>query len=198
MIAENAFLRVVATLQIGETSKAQNVFHMSHVTGTSQSDEDVVEAAGEWCVDFYTTMQSAIVEDVSLEKVEVFVRESSEWQPVGVASPAWDGANVGERLPAGIAMLLKAYKERTGHTDKKYIAGLSDGQIEADNWGVATRGYGDDAIAYWVTEQTLTNAVKLIGIHYNTVTEGAKSYTGGSVGLIAAYQRRRKPGVGLT
>ena len=48
MIAQNTVMRVVVTLDLDGESKAQNVYHVRHETATSQEDDDVLDALGNW------------------------------------------------------------------------------------------------------------------------------------------------------
>lgn len=194
----NAILRVIPTLDLRGVSKAQNVFHLLHQTSSEQADEDVVDACGEWVVRFYTNFNGGLHEDVSLEKVEVYIRESGEWNPLGVCTPTWAATNTGDPCPSGIAMLLRMYKPRSGYSDKKFISGWVETEISGDQFQSAAITKGEDAVADWLADLTATNGVELQAIYFKAGPELAMTYSAGEVDTIASYQRRRKPGVGLT
>lgn len=197
-IAVNAVLRATVTLAIGTVSKAQNVYHFEHISGTSKTDEQVVTAIEDYMEALYDTVKAQMKSDVSLTKVECYELVTGAWEPFGVGLPVKVGINATERLPAGVAMLIHAYKPRTGHSDKKYLAGFCEDQISGDYWvaGAITNGghFGDA----WIPQYSGPDSVELLPISWNMITQVGRTYTGSEVGVTSSYQRRRKPGVGLT
>lgn len=194
----NAKLRAVVSFDLDNLSTAQNVFHFTHLSSVAQEDDDVVEAIGNWVGGFFNTLKAYMAPSATIEKVECYEHVSLDWEPIGVSSFSWAGTASGQRLPAGVALLLHAFKERTGFTDKKFIAGLTEDGLIGDGWSAAVLTAGGNAINYWKTQYTDPNGVVLLPVSYNDVTGVARVYTGGVVGTVVSYQRRRKPGVGLT
>lgn len=197
-VGEGVVLRIVATFDIDGASKAQNVFHAVQNTGTAQDDEDVVDAALNWIEDIFGTMTALTSDEVSLEKVEVYEDSVAGFLPVGSAAGTWAGTSANDRVPAGVAILLHAQKSRTNHTDKKYIAGTTEATIAGDTFTSTATTAAGLAAAEWIDTHTDANGVVLNPVSYNRNTKITKAYTGYSVSDVASYQRRRKPGVGLT
>jgi hypothetical protein len=191
-------LRGVATFQYGPNTKAQNVYHFIHTTGSAQADEDVVEAVGE-CVEYLMgALTAKLVDDISLVQVEVFERVSGEWEPVGIFDGTWAGTSGGDRAPAGLALMIELTKARTGHKDRKYIAGVPDAGAVGDTYDAATLAACDVFVTRIQEEFEGTAGAKVKPCYFNRDTEVTAYYTGGQGAPTVSYQRRRKPGVGLT
>lgn len=197
-VADNAILRIVATFDILGTTKAQCVFHAKHTTGSAQSDSDVIDASLEWIEDIWGAMEDIISDDCALEGVEVYEYAHPDIEPIGESAATFVGIANDANVPSGLCMMLEAYKERTGYADRKYISGLTVGSLLADQWQSASLAFGAAAVAVWIGEFTAANSVKLTGCYLNRTTGATAFYTGGGVASKVAYQRRRKPGVGLT
>lgn len=197
-VADNAILRVVSTCSILGTTKTQNVFHARHTTGSAQDDSDVIDAAVEWIEAILTEMVAVLANDLSLTGVEVYEYSHPDIEPIGESAGTFVGTANDANVPSGLCMMLEAFKERTGHADRKYISGLTVGSLLADSWAAGTLAVGADAVLVWINEFTASNGVKLTGCYLNRSTGATAFYTGGSVASKIAYQRRRKPGVGLT
>jgi hypothetical protein len=197
-VAAAAVVRIVPTFTIGTQSRMQNVYHCRHTTGSGQADEDVVDAAVEFVEELMGNFTSNIHQGVDLESVDVYELVGTEFQPVGTGSSTWVGTNSNDRLPSGIALLIKLYKERTGHADRKYIGGFTEVALAADAWASGVLTNGAAFVADMVAEFTATNGVKLQPSYFNRMTGLVKDYIGGAAQEVISYQRRRKPGVGLT
>jgi len=191
-------LRVVVTLNLGTVSKAQNVYHLMHVTGSAQDDDDVLDAVEEWVDDLYDKVQTATTTDVVMDKVEVYEWLMSQWGPIGVRTPTWAGSAAVERVASGVCMLINAFKERSGHSDKKYLAGLAEARLATDSWDSTGLSSGNAFAAFWIADFTAANGVQFEPIYFKASTGQTAGYVSKSVNTLAAYQRRRKPGVGLT
>lgn len=197
-VSEGSILRVVPTFTLGSVSKAQNVYHVRHESVADSDDDDVLDAALELIEDLMGNFDQNISDEVELASVEVFELILSEWQPLGTVAGTWAGAVTTDRVPSGVALLINLYKERTNHKDRKFIAGLVEVSVNGDE--IAT-GVLTNAGAYVTTMTqlfTAANGVELRPIHYNRNTGAVKVYNGGAGSALPAYQRRRKPGVGLT
>lgn len=198
MIPNDATLRAVATFTLGVNSIAQNVYHAKHVTATSQEDDDVRDAFANMIEDAMDDLQEQISDDVSLQKVEVYVLETGVWEPLGVVYSAWEGSHAGTPMPSGVAFLIKLSKERTGHQDRKFIAGLCEESCSGDTWGSGAVTAGNAYATTLATPYSDPNGVDLTFCYFDRDTEATKYYTGGAADSRVSYQRRRKPGVGLT
>lgn len=197
-VPDNAIMRAVVTYEVAQVTKAQNVYHLKHTTGSSQDDEDVLDAVAEWIVSAMENIAVRLSEDVVMGTLELYERVSSLWEPIGVTVPDYTGDHVGELLPAGLAIMVEFSKLRTGYRDRKYLTGFVEDDCQGNGWGAGVRTDVALYAADIIEEFTATNSVKVLAVHYNTTTEVAKEYTGYQVVADVSYQRRRKPGVGLT
>lgn len=197
-IEMNATLRAVAQFTIANVSRAQNVYHFAHVSLESKTDEQVVLAIAEYVEDLYDTLVSRMSTAFDLEKIECFVLNWPLWEPIGVAAPTWQGGNVNDRSPSGVAMLVNAYKERSGYADKKFLAGWTEEDLTGDQFGGAAATAAAIYAAAWITQYTGSEATLLLPVAFTALTGQTRPYTSTSVDTKVSYQRRRKPGVGLT
>jgi hypothetical protein len=197
-VAQDSILRAVVTLDIAGQSKAQNVYHFIHQTATEQDDGDVVDAVQEFLEGAMDNFKSPCSEDVGIDDIAVYLREGGAWLPLGSVASSWAGTNTGDRVPAGVALMVELYKNRTGHADRKFLAGFTETNVSGDAWSSALLGN----IASYVTDLyspfTGTNGVEIRACSFNRETEATAFYTGG-VGIAkVSYQRRRRPGAGLS
>lgn len=197
-VAAGSKLRIVATFSIGSVTKAQNVYHVENVTGSEITDAEAVAVCLAYVEDIMDEFTQFCKSDVSLDKVEVYEFAALQWGPVGVAEGSWAGTDVTDRLPAGCAVLIHAFKERSGFSDKKYIAGCIDSVTVGDALTANMITGAEAAAAIWTA--IFDDGTAQIEPHsYNQTTHAFTPYTGVySVSPLIAYQRRRKPGVGLT
>jgi len=204
-VPENTFLRVIPTFTLGTVSRAQNVYHFLHETAEEQEDDDVIDACGNLIDALMSELEGYISNTVDLEKVEIYIWESPDWNPLGVAQPTWAGTSAVEMLPVGCALQINLFKPRSGYSDKKYIAGY----VEATQaGGVFIEGLNVDVVDYLALMTALytdPNGVELRPVHvpydrdtHQPLVAEYKSYLSGSWNRAVAYQRRRKQGVGLT
>ncbi len=197
-IGVNAILRMVVQFDLASLSKAQNVYHLQHVSLESKTDEQVVTAMSAFAVDMYDELVARVHTSCSIEKIECFVLNFPLWEPIGVATPTWAGTNVNDRVPSGVALMVKAYKERSGYADKKFIAGLTEENMQGDSWQAAVRTPAEAYADIWIAQFTGAEATLLLAVSYKPLTGATKPYTSREVPTTVSYQRRRKPGVGLT
>lgn len=94
--------------------------------------------------------------------------------------------------------MLTASKERSGYLDRKYIAGLTEASVNGDEWVSATVTALQNAATRWVAQYDATNGVSLLPVSVNEATGVVRVLVNGDGVARVAYQRRRKPGVGLT
>ncbi len=197
-IGVNASLRVVTQFKLGNVSKAQNVYHLSHVSIESKTDEQVVTAISAWVEALLAELTDRTSDAVELQKIECFTFQSMLWEPIGVATPVWAGTSVEDRVPSGVALQVNAFKERSGHADKKFLAGLTEVDLDGDQWQSGAIDAAEDYAAVWIAQFAGPESTLLLPVNFIPLTQQVRPYTSFSVNNIVSYQRRRKPGVGLT
>lgn len=197
-IGVNATLRMVTQFTLGPSSRSQNVYHMSHVSLESKTDEQVVTAMSAYAVAMLTTLTDSASSGVDLEKIECFVLNWPLWEPIGVATPTWGGGNVNDRVPSGLALMVNAFKERSGYADKKFLAGFTEEHMNGDQWQAPVLEDATNFATLWIAQYTGPEATLLLPVSYRVLDGFTRPYTSFSVASLVSYQRRRKPGVGLT
>jgi hypothetical protein len=197
-VPQYGILRAVTTFNLGDQSKAQNVWHLIVMNENEQDEADVVADVAEILEDVYDYIKTIVATTVEIEKHEIYHLQYPDFDPIGVATSSWAGTAAVTRVPAGVACLVHFYKLRTGYSDKKFIAGLTENAIEGDTWSSGVHTNMGNLITAVLAGGTGTNGVELEFRHYNRDTGATAEYTSGAVGTTVAYQRRRKPGVGLT
>jgi len=109
----------------------------------------------------------------------------------------FDGTNVTAPSPNGIAGLIKFFTDVGRSQGRKYIAGIVESFFTAN---VVAPALATDLLlvaAQWVLPIIVGTGALTPG-NFAAVSGTIRSWTGGfAVSSLAAYQRRRKPGVGL-
>lgn len=197
-IGVNDVLRFVAQFDLGGVTKAQNVYHAKLNQASAADDDDVIACAGAYVEAIMAEMEDKIHTSVELEKVDVYVLGTG-WEPVGTFTGTWAGLKTGsERLPAGLALMARAYKPRNGHADRKFWFGFTEDGVENDDWFSAVITDAEAAAALWPADYG-DGTVDIRPVSWNQKTQFTTEYTGvTTVASRVSYQRRRKPGVGLT
>jgi hypothetical protein len=198
-VADGAVLRVVPTFTYGAISKGQNVYYFRHDTGSPQIDGDVVADCLEYIeelMDNFTAIQHSTVE---LQGIEVYERVSGTWEPVGQAAGTWAGTgSSSDRMPSGCCLMINMTKVRTGHADRKFLSGFMEGAASGEEWSGTVITAAGHFIVDIISGFTGSNGVVLTPVSWDRVTDTVRNIAGGSGVARIAYQRRRKPGVGLT
>lgn len=198
-VAADSVLRVVPTFSIGALTKMQNVYHFRHDTGSPQVEGDVVDDCLEYIEELMDNFTSIIHQTVELDGIEVFERVSGSWEPIGQATGTWVGTgSAADRMPSGCCLMINLFKLRTGHHDRKFISGFMEGAHSGEEWSSSVITAAGNFVTDMISGFTGTNGVVLQPVHWNRTTDTVKLIVGGSGVARVAYQRRRKPGVGLT
>ena len=197
-IIEGATLRITAQFTNGAGSRSMNVYHAELISPTPADDDDVLACALAYVEAIMATMEDGMSTLYELETVELFELAAGEWGPVGQASGSWVGIGTGDQLPPGSALLVNAFKARSGYSDKKYFGGLLESGQNAGTWTGSIVAVAELAAAIWVGEFT-DGTVTIQPRAFNRGTLLTTAYNGEiAVNAVVSYQRRRRQGVGLT
>lgn len=197
-IEQNAKVRIIATFAIGTGSKAQNVYHMNVDNVGPHDDADVLADAAEFIEYAMDAVKNYVSTDLDLESVEGYEYVLGDWQPFGSIGSTWAGSATGDRLPAGVACLVKFNKERTGHTDRKFLPGVVEAQCAGDQFSSAMVTAGNAYASRLVAGYVGTQGTSLSCVSKGVPAGSWKNWESGITQQTVSYQRRRKPGVGLT
>ena len=201
-IADKAILRVVATLLFPDSVVAQNVFYvMFNDDGTSADEEDVLDDLVDWIEGAYDTIKTYLVSAITMDDIHVYVRDTGEndWDEVGVKDVNVTMSGGSDMIPHGVAALLHMGTTDADVTGSKFIGGIIDNSLTTSDFtsGVLT------ALALWGLEWVGNFVGTATAATFNPgVFSVAKNafFVSDQIGLLnaqCAYQRRRKPGVGI-
>ena len=201
-VLEGDILRIVAELAFADASLMQNVFNAVLTTeGGSTDDTDTVDDMVEWMEGMYANMSGNLHQDITTSEVVVYVYDpvDDDWDEVG-RSPWTLTTNSGTHLlPRAAAALIAAESLDPDVTGRKYLGGLTEGGYENSAWVAAVLTnlglFAADWVAQFVgttTGGTFTPAV------WSVPLGAVQAFNGVTfINSVAAYQRRRKPGVGI-
>lgn len=199
-VIPNDELKVVATFVMPGITVAQNVYYCRYDGEFLTSNQNVADDMLIWVEDMMAPFEEILTTLVTLSAVTVFKKISAdplEFEQIGDEPGSFAGIETSDTIPNGVAMVIRVATQVGGRLARKYIAGVSEGFVEA--------------IAF--TSGAIT-AAGLFAVEWiaGPATQGAREYVSGiiSVGdgtfrelgftaivsVIPGYQRRRKPGVG--
>jgi hypothetical protein len=201
-IPSNAILRVVLSLLLPDSAIAQNVFYtLFENTGGSDDDEDVLTDLSTWMDDLYTAMTAVIDSDVTLTGFKAYIYDSidEDWDEIGVEFPTVSFGAANDMMPNGIAALVHAPTVNPDVTGGKYFPGGTDASTVENDWtGGAVSNWLAGAVIWvdpFVGAETGSDFIP--GVWSTTKEQFFAFTTSAALNAQVAYQRRRKPGVGI-
>jgi hypothetical protein len=201
-ILTGTILKVVASILMPENVIAQNIFY-AVVTDlvTSDDEDDVVADLVTWVELMYAELNEGVADVCAASDVKVYEYDplDEDWDEVG--SDVWtDGfALVSDMLPHGAAGLIHAKTTNPDVQAGKYIAGIGEVTCVESDWDIGAITRFADFAAVWVAPFVGTETGGTFGSGvWSTAKENFLLFNGIYIvnGLVA-YQRRRKPGVGI-
>lgn len=183
-------------IQAGQA--VRNVFQVIHAGVSSVAESAVYTALSDWLDDAYGVLQPGLTDELSFETIEAV--NTTQGTPIDEA--AWPtltvgGASANQAEPLQVAALVRFPTNYLGSQGRKYIGGLTEGQLE-DN-GIVSTGtlgglatFGADVVAGFA----VTGNDFVPGVDNPTLARFA-AFTGAIVNDVVSTQRRRKQGVGI-
>lgn len=200
-VSSGAVLRLVASMLWDDGELAQNVFNVVVSGGSSPyAEADLVTEGLAWLNVMYAALTSRVSDQLggSESKLYIFDTVDVDWDELGTAAWAWQGTQVDEQLPRGVAAQVNARTTDPDVQGKKFIPGFTEAHNVDGAWGSTTLTSMLAWAASWVTPfvGATTGATWTPGIW--SPTRGTFIPASGTVIAKAepAYQRRRKRGVG--
>lgn len=194
MASANDILRVVAEFAwLGQT--VMNVYDL--FVGDDALDADLADDITLRLDQAYAELEDSLV--TGLAGTGIKITNVTQAEDIGeFPFPNFTtGANVGDTLPPGVALLVTFPTNRLKSRGRKFLPGLSEVQVSA---GVFSGSVLTQAAAYaalvaspWIG----TNSGSPLSFGVQTALGGFRTFTGGVVSTVPAYQRRRKQGVGV-
>lgn len=201
-IPTGAILKAVASIVLPDLVIAQNVFNVLFENdGTGNDDVDVVSDIADWIDDIFTEVDGQIDSEANPSDVKVYIWDSidTDWDEIGSESLTYVPGRVDQMLPHGVAALIYARTEDPDVMGLKYLPGFTEIAQDASSWAAGPLAEMLLAADQWTTDHVgaATGSTFTPGV-WSTAQEDFKTMSGvyGVKGN-AAYQRRRKPGVGI-
>lgn len=206
MFSQNDIARLVMTWAFGTESVAQMVWHYI-MTGAGPTAPAALLLAVESAIQLaWLEIDQLITTDLQGGILEVLKWDftNNRWDGLdSLSTTGLDGTGVGEYLPQGNSVLVKILTDSSRRQARKYVPGITEGAT-ADGFitGANLVDFADFA-GLWdavVSPAGQNFSYCTFNTHPPSPLFETESLARGSVVAESAgsYQRRRKPGVGLT
>ena len=201
-VSDGAILRIVAEFLMPELVIAQNIYYaVFRDTGGSNDEQDVVDDVTDWIDNIYTNLIAICSDDLALQITTVYVRDlvGGDWDELGTGIPTVTFTDPDTIVPHGVAALCHAYTTDPDVRGSKYFPGFADSEVTAS----FVSGGGLTALLAVCADWVLEYVGSATGGDFEP---GVWSPTNGAfyqfidsfvANGVVAYQRRRKPGVGI-
>lgn len=192
-------IQAVQKINLPDGVEANNVFYFLCDFATPQDEDDIMDAIETFMENLYGEAAGIINEDCTIGPTIIYSWSGvlSEWTRLGERTPTRAFTQVGDRLPHGVSLLIRAYTTQARCIGRKYLAGLGEGSQTDNEWTAATLASAADFAAAWITPRAIDASNELLPGSFSTKTLACRPFTDEVVVLtMPAYQRRRRPGVG--
>jgi len=201
-IADGTVLRIVASLLFPDSVIAQNIFYTVFTdNGSSNDTDDVLDDLVDYVEDIYTDLLNEVAEEVDLGEMKVYEYDSvdDDWDEVGTRTPSVAFNQTADGLPNGAAALIHARSTDPDVSGHKYFGGFGNGKAVDNDWTSGCLTQLVQCGSTWVTNfvGTATGGDFFPGVWSPTRTNFYAFNGTFIVNGVVAYQRRRKPGVGI-
>lgn len=201
-VSTGDILRVVASMLWTDGNVNQNVFN-AEISGAGGpwDDQDVVADAEAWLDNMYANMTTQCSDELDGNEIIVYKYDSgdADWDEVASEQWVWNPSQAADQLPRGVAGLVRLWTTDPDVQGKKYIPGLTEGNIVdglLDAGPItALLAFAADWFAPFVGGTTGATWTPGIWSVKNAAFFAAVDHVATST--IAAYQRRRKRNVGI-
>jgi hypothetical protein len=201
-LSTNDILRIVVSLAFPDSVIAQNIFYVLFENdGTSADDQDVLDDLEDYIEACYGDLQGAMSSQTDISDGKVYVYDSSggDFDEVGTILPAFTASGNADMSPHGVAALVHGYTTDPDVIARKYYGGIQDTSVTDSDISAGVLTNLLLAAADWVTPFTgsATGSGFVPGVWSPTQTAFFAFNDNIVVNGQVAYQRRRKPGVGI-
>lgn len=195
-------IKLVAVLVFDDGNILQNVFS-TVITGAGGpwDDDDVADDLSTWVYDLLVLLGSYMVDDIQGSEVRGYVYDAidDDFDEFGSSALAFTPTNTDDCLPRGVSALVNCKTTDPDVNGKKYFGGLGENAHDDSVWASAFITQLALAAAEWVTPfvGAISGADFTPGVWSPTRTIFYPMSATVVIPTIAAYQRRRKQGVGI-
>ena len=195
-IATGDVIRVTAGLKFQTSHDVQNVFHCDCVNDNSASQTDLRDDLADYLETVYDSLISGFIDDTTFDGIDIFNVTQDNPEP----SVAWPtltvGGSSGESLPEGVAALVLGRTAVSKVQGKKYFGVYDESAITDGVWNSGALTNLGLAAADYITPFTGGSGATWDPGVFSRATMAFTPFSEASVNNVAAYQRRRKRGVG--
>lgn len=201
-VVDTDILRVVAQMLWTDGNINQNVYNCIVSGGAGPYvDQDVADDMEDWLDNLYANLTTSISDEVDGNSVTVYKYDGigDDWDEVASQAWIWNPSNVSDELPRANAALVRLWTTDPDVQGKKYLGGLTEGDIIEGLVAASTLSQMLLFAADWFTPfvGSATGATFTPGI-WSVVSKAFLAAVDHiAVNGIVAYQRRRKRNIGI-
>jgi len=199
-VSNGDIVKVILEYVYPGASTALNIFHYVY-SGASSTDEDTLDALETWfTADWADTWADLAPSTASVDnlKAQIVSAAGVVLRDLGTAVIGVPGILGSEVNPGAVSGYLMANTASPQIRGSKYVPGISEGAIVAGLFSApAVLDLGLLLVDY-LANITIITGERLLPGCLSTKTGGFVTFTdSGLINSTPAYQRRRKPGVGI-
>lgn len=131
-VPTDTVLRVVASFLWTDGNVNQNVYNCLLTGGGGPfDDQDVVDDAEDWLDNIYANLVGAMSDEIDGNEVVVYKYDAvgDDWDEVSSQAWTFNPAKADDQLPRGVAALVRLWTTDPDVQGKKYIPGLTEGDL---------------------------------------------------------------------
>ena len=194
---DGTVLKYVAVFTLPNASTAMNVYYAGLFSGGPVNVGTVSGHLRDHVEDMMGEIELYIKSTVALSTVEVYARDQGEWVPAGAAAGSWTGWHTGEMLPHGVAAIVEAKSDVASVSARKYIAGYTEPAQGGGAWNSSVLAHLGNYFVEWIQPWSVGGIQYASGVWSDKEQQFIQFSGEGVLTTWCAYQRRRKPGVGI-
>lgn len=197
-ILDGDAIKGVQHISLPNDVTAVNVYYFTASFAEDQAEVTVVGALEAWIEALYTTLLAKIKSNVSMADLYCYRKSGVLWDLFGTGLPDLTFTGTAELLPHGVCGLVRAYTEYPRTIGRKYIPGFMEGASADGVWTAGQIADMGDFAEAWDNQAIIDGSNVLLPGVYSVLPGFVRALTGDFVvGTYPAYQRRRRPGVGI-
>ena len=189
-------VRVSARLSLPGGQDLVNVYHFALQQVAPGGDDDVLADIVERVDNMHGNYQANLSNDVDFQDITVYIEGKDDSFPPQAWPVKTNGADTGENLPAGVAMLCLLSTGKKRVVGRKYMGGFTEAVWSDGDWTQGVKDQLEIMMGAFATVVTLTNGTEMVGGIWSAATTTFNLITGVRIQAGARYQRRRRLGAG--
>lgn len=195
--------RITQNIELVSGTAAQNVYHLSQVSAGADVPANISLDIVDYMTNIYEAVNasmhsSTLIEEFIVEKFDTLSQTYSFFTS-GFTNVGGELGGGNEPMPQGVAILVQARHVVDGFSGRKFFPGLTEGVHQDGFWISFAVADALLAALIWATPFAgVASNAAFQPVTFGDITASPKSIsTNVQSDNVVAYQRRRKPGVGL-